>query len=350
MSTVCFTSITFSYLNRARVLGQSLRRFHPDWQLVLVLTDKAPAGFPFDPSNEPYDTVLYAEELGIPQFHSWLFKMNVVEACTAVKGAVLDRLLSDGAQRVFYLDPDIAVFNSMQPLVDDLGPHAVLLTPHQLAPDDEYQAIIDNEICSLAHGTYNLGFVAVHNDGDGRAFARWWRDRCLEFCYDEKSRGLFVDQKWCDLAPALFDRVRILRDPGCNVASWNLSRRRITFTQDGECRVNEDFPLRFFHFTKLGPIGDTMTRRYAKDNVEVFELWAWYKRQIASSTDERIPSSYWYYGVFSNGDVIPESARHLYRHRKDLQAAFPDPFLADGFKAWWDAEAAKQSPLQPAHA
>lgn len=344
MSTVCFTSITFSYLNRARVLGRSLRKFHPDWKLVLCLTDKTPPGFVFDLAQEPYDRVLYADELGIADFPSWLFKMNVVEACTAVKGPVIDKLLSEGAQRVFYLDPDTAVFNSLQPLVDELGPSAVLLTPHQLAPDDDYQAIIDNEICSLAHGAYNLGFVAVHNDPDGRAFARWWRDRCLEFCYDEKSRGLFVDQKWCDLAPALFDRVRILRDPGYNVASWNLSRRRISFTADGECRVNERFPLRFFHFTKLGPIGDTMTRRYAKDNVEVFELWAWYKRQIAEVTDARIPERYWFYGVYSDGAPISEEARHLYRHRKDLQVAFPDPFHADGYKAWWEAETSKHKP------
>lgn len=343
MTTACFTSITFSYLNRARVLGASLRKHHPDWRLFVCITDKPPPGFVFDPASEPYDAVLYADELGIPEFSQWLFKMNVVEACTAVKGFVLDKLLSEGADQVFYLDPDIAVFNSLDPLIAELERNSVLLTPHQLAPDDDYQAVIDNEICSLAHGAYNLGFVGVKNDENGRQFARWWRDRCLEFCYDEKSRGLFVDQKWCDLAPALFDGVRVLRDPGYNVASWNLSRRQISFTPDGGCVVNERYPLRFFHFTKLGPIGDTMTRRYAKDNIEVFELWAWYKRMIVDATDDRIPASWWHYGVYSDGEKISEEARHLYRHRKDLHAAFPDPFAAEGYKAWWGAETAKQA-------
>lgn len=161
----------------------------------------------------------------------------------------------------------------------------------------------------------------------------------MTYCVDDKASGIFVDQKWCDLVPAYFDGVRIVRDPGYNVASWNLSHRRIEITVEGDILVN-GHPLRFFHYTKLGPVGDVMTRRYAKDNVEVHELWSWYKRRVEAFDEPRIPARWWQYGTFENGVRIPKSARTLYRQRRDLQRAFPDPFAVTGanYHDWLKAE------------
>lgn len=336
MSTHCFTSISFAYLNRARVLGATLKQHHPDWTLWLLISDEIPEGFPFNANDEPWDHVTYSTTLPIENIKGWMFRHDVVELCTAVKGPFLQRLAQSSATKIIYLDPDIAVLNSLTPLLDMLDQHSILLTPHQLEPDDETQSVWDNEICSLAHGTYNLGFIAIRNDETGKAFADWWSDRCQRFCYDEKSRGLFVDQKWCDLVPGLFDRVKVIRDPGYNVASWNLNRRKISVDDQGQFVVNNMYPLRFYHFTKLGPIGETMTRRYAANNTEVYELWAWYKRQIAAATDGRIPANYWHYNSYSSGTKIAKAARELYRHREDLKSAFPNPFdsSAGGFEEW----------------
>ena len=40
MTVHCFTSISFSYLAKARTLGWSLKRFHPDWVLTLLAISK----------------------------------------------------------------------------------------------------------------------------------------------------------------------------------------------------------------------------------------------------------------------------------------------------------------------
>ncbi|MCA6279404.1 MAG: hypothetical protein IM648_01595, partial [Phenylobacterium sp.] len=158
----------------------------------------------------------------------------------------------------------------------------------------------------------------------------------LAFCYDDIPNGLFVDQRWCDHVPALFDRVKVIRDPGYNVASWNLSRRKVSITRQGEILVN-GATLRFWHFTKLGPTGDVMTKRYAGDNFEVYEIWRWYKEAVAAATDPAIPERWWAYGQFDDGAAISKPQRVLYRERADLQTAFPDPF-AGGYQAWWKAE------------
>jgi hypothetical protein len=336
VSVHCYTSISFSYLAKARVLAWSLKRIHPDWVFSVCITDREPEGFTIDPEREPFDRILWAHELPIENVLSWLFGHDVVEACTAVKGPVM-RLLTErsDAEKIVYLDPDIAVFSSLQPLLDMLDESSILLTPHQLVPELSPMAIRDNERTSLRLGIYNLGFVAIRNDAHGRAFAHWWNERLLAYCHDEPEQGLFVDQKWCDLVPALFDGVRIVRDPGYNVASWNLSNRTVRITDAGDILVNGSL-LRFFHFTKLGPVGDLMTQRYAQDNTEVYELWAWYRRMIERFTSPGIPEGWWFYGQFDNGEQITRAQRVQYRRRPDLQQSFPEPFDAvqGGYYNW----------------
>jgi hypothetical protein len=341
MKVICYSSFTFSYLNRARVLFQTVRRFHPDWELVALMTDEPPSGFDFDPANEPFDRVVWAQDLGIPNFEGWLFRHDVVEVCTAVKGPFIHQACSSGADAVIYLDPDTALFSSLDPLLGWLEDHDVLLTPHLIDPNDDPVSIQDNDLSASRTGIFNLGFVAIRTRGEGARFAKWWNDRLLSYCYDDMPSGLFVDQRWCDHVPALFDKVKVLRDPGYNVASWNLSRRTLAVEKDGAITVN-GAPLRFWHFTKLGALGDTMTRRYAGQNFPVYEIWSWYKRQVTAATDPAIPERWWAYEAYADGAKIEKPQRVLYRQRADLQAAFPNPFASGGgsYQQWLEREGA----------
>jgi hypothetical protein len=157
----CFTSASFAYLDRVRVLSETLRRHHPDWTLTLCLSDEPPPGFSFDPSRKPIDRIVRIGELDFPDLRNWMFEHDVVEPCAAVKGQMLCRLLEQGARKVVYLDPDIAVLGDLGDVEDLLDRYNVVLTPHQVEPDDTIPAIRDNEIGSLKFGIYNLGFLAV---------------------------------------------------------------------------------------------------------------------------------------------------------------------------------------------
>ena len=330
MAIHAYTSFTYSYLNRARVWAKTLKRQHPDWVIWAIITDKEPEGFVFNLENEPFDELLTAEDLFGDDTERWLFGMDIVEACTAVKGRALQYILNKpNCKNVLYFDPDTAVFNSMQPVVDILKDYSIVLTPHQIDPEPaaDHIAIEDNEIGSLRWGVFNLGFLAVANDVEGNRFACWWADRLHDYCHDRTDIGIFVDQKWCNLVPCFFDRVKVLRDPGYNVASWNLSQRNLSFDDAGNLIVNGQL-LRFFHFTKLGPIGDSMTARYAKGNVEVYETWSAYKRWIEENTDTRIPTGYWYYNLFKDGNPISKHVRIAYRTNLNLIKECPSPFDA----------------------
>ncbi|MBX9616223.1 MAG: hypothetical protein K2X25_11560 [Caulobacteraceae bacterium] len=348
MKVLGFSSFTFAYLDRARVLFRTWRHHHPDWELVALITDRPPPGVDIDLDAEDFDRIVWFEDLNLPSPVSWLFGHDVVEACTAVKGPFVHQACEAGTwDAIVYLDPDIAVLNTLNPVIDLLEAHGGVLTPHLLEPEEEPRAILDNELATLRTGIFNLGFLAIRTTGEGARFARWWNDRLLSFCHDDIPRGLFVDQRWCDHVPALFGSFHILRDPGYNVASWNLSKRHVSIDWAGEVRVNGAL-LRFWHFTKLGPVGESMTRLYARSNYPVYELWAWYRRLIEAAGDPRIPGRYWAYGLYADGRPIEKSHRELYRYQPDLAARFPDPFASGpgSYQTWLD----QTQPLPAEHA
>lgn len=335
-----FTSITKSYLPKARVLAQSVKRIHPDWNFQVILSDVLPPNFNL--ANEPFDGVITLDDLGIPEWKSWAFGHTIVELCTAVKG-VAGKILSQsaGQGKLMYLDPDIKVFNSLEPLEELLDKFDVLLTPHLLEPEDTSQAIRDNEISALKHGVFNLGFFAIRTSTQGLRFLDWWAQRLLDHCIDNIPGGLFTDQKWCDLAPCFFDNLHIVRDCGYNVATWNIAHRPISADQAGTLHAGA-VPLRFYHFTGYDS-GDGlgMLLRYAADQKIALKMWDEYKNELSQAGQGCPEFRDWHYGHFSNGERIPIEARRLYRFREDLKTAFPDPYLVAQhcFYAWWNAEA-----------
>ena len=311
--TTVFTSITLNYLPKARVLASTLSECHPEWYFILSLYDVVPNEVEIDWSSEPFDMLITPLDLEVEDLNDFTFSHTVVEACTAVKGILAKQILSAGAKNVIYFDPDMAVFNRMDNLVSILEKHPCVLAPHQLEPEEEYAAIVDNEICSLKHGVFNLGFFAANNSDEGMRFITWWSNRLLKFCFDDIAKGLFTDQKWCDLAPCFFPEMYIWRDPGCDVASWNLSRREISIGSDGVLLVNES-PLKFFHFTSVDSgVGEIMTDRYAPENVVVKEIWNWYRRTLLEAGQRELGQIPWYYNTFADGTTIDPSHRSEFR-------------------------------------
>ena len=106
--------------------------------------------------------------------------------------------------------------------------------------------------------------------------------------------GLFVDQRWCDHVPALFDKVKVVRDPGYNVASWNLSTCTVAVRKDGQVSVNGVRRCASGTHQAGALLGDAMTKKYGGTNFPVYaEVWSWYKRQVTKATDAAIPERWW---------------------------------------------------------
>jgi hypothetical protein len=330
-----YTSITSNYLPKARVLAHSVKRHDPQAVFHLLLSDDTPTGW--DLRNEPFDTVLQLHEMGIPNHRPWAFKHALVEMCTAVKGpGALEIVRRHQPEQLVYFDPDIVVFNDLSPLRDALQEHSVLLTPHLTDPERSRAGVLDNEISALRHGIYNLGFLAFSCRGEGLRCLQWWSDRLLEFCRDDIPAGLFTDQRWADHIPAMFDGVRILREPVYNVATWNLSNRQAEGQAPHGILINGK-PLCFYHFSGLDSgAQETMLKLYGHESPVLFDLRQWYLAECERMGQLRLGRMPSVYASYDNGQPITKAQRLLYRERQDLQDAFPDPFsTADVNRSYW---------------
>jgi len=343
--TIAFTSAAQNYLPKVRKLFASLREHHPEFELVLALSDVPDGSVDF--ASEPLDRVIPIDELPIPDRRRWTYFHTIVELSTAIKPYVLERLLAEpGVDRVLYFDPDMVVFSRLDDLLESLDQANVALTPHVTIPESDLDAIRDNEIAALKHGIYNLGFLGVRPTAEGLRFAAWWRERIHHFCVADIPGGLFTDQRWVDLAPACFDGVAILKSPRFNVATWNLTQRHVMGSMADGFTVNSE-PLGFYHFTGFDSGAHRiMMGKNAVGNTCVAELVQWYADSARFDDDEPVARIPWAFGRYSSGQPIPTGHRRLYRVRPDLQAAFPDPFdaSAGGLRAWMESQGPLEHP------
>lgn len=141
---------------------------------------------------------------------------------------------------VTYLDADLFFFSDPKPLFDEMESKSILVIEHRLAPAFEH---LKNR------GSFNVGFLAFRRDEQGVGCLRWWRERCIEWCYDRVEDGRFADQKYLDQWPRLFSQVAILKHKGGGLAPWNVANYRIQ--RHGNSVLVGGDPLIFYHFQYL---------------------------------------------------------------------------------------------------
>ena len=247
------TIVASNYLAMAQVLGESFLEHHPDSTFSVLVVDDGDADLPDDIH------VVRLADLDIAPADERLMRTvyDVMEFSTAVKPSFLRYLLNAGNEAVAacYLDPDIQVFAPFGPQVDAAIDHGIVLTPHVLAPVPRDGMRVDEETI-MQSGMYNCGFLAV--GPTARPFLDWWDERLRFDALVDFGRARFTDQRWVDWVPSLFD-FTIDRDPGMNVAWWNIHDRPIevqTSAATADAPVEATVhggPLRFVHFSGYDP-------------------------------------------------------------------------------------------------
>jgi hypothetical protein len=323
------TIVSRNYLHFARTVCKSFLAVHPGAEFYVLLVDRPGEGE--DLSSELF-TAVWVEDLGIPDFLPIAFKYGILELNTNVKPSFLKWILNQhGVERLIYLDPDIFVYSGLGEIENRLLETDIVLTPHILSPIRDGKRPAEQYF--LRCGVFNLGFIGVSNRRPAREFLDWWETRCLESGFIEQRSGLFVDQKWMDLAPCLFPDIGIVRDPGCNVAYWNL-HERIIEEKDGRLLVNGACELRFFHFSGLdmsdiNRISKHQDRFTLQDRADLAPLFEAYRREVLKNGASGATRSRYAFGFFSNGVLITELARRVYAISSDKFTG-RDPFDADG--------------------
>jgi hypothetical protein len=336
------TIVARNYLAHARVLAESFLEQNPDAGFSVLVIDARPE----EVEGERFE-VLHPTQVGLDEEEYARMAMiyDVLELATAVKPWLLRHLLAqDGV--VLYFDPDIQVFEPLDEIERHARAHGIVLTPHttEAAPRDRNELAED---AILVAGMYNLGFIGVGGRESTERFLGWWMERVSRECLVDPARGRFVDQRWVDFVPSLFD-VYILRDPSYNVAWWNLANRELVWTGSGY-EVNGK-PLRFFHFSGYSPDDPHVLSKHQgpsppvllSDNPALVRITGEYSKRLMAAGYRDATRQPYGLNLLPNGVPLDRRMRRLYR--AELLAAEegegqepPSPFdaeHADRFVSW----------------
>ena len=145
-----------------------------------------------------------------------------------------------------YIDADLFFFSSPQILIDEVGDSSVMITEHR------YTKKYDQTKTS---GKYCVQFVFFKNDKRARNVLQWWREACLEWCYNRQEDGKYGDQKYLDDWCVRFEGIHELQHLGGGVAPWNM--QQYTFVSNKgrvygiENRTKKTFNIVFYHYHAL---------------------------------------------------------------------------------------------------
>lgn len=237
-----------NYLARALALYESLRLHGGDFQLDVLCLDA--------------NTEALLERLALPGVK--FFSLGELEkADGALASAKHNRswvefiwtltpsLIQHSLRRqpdvdiVTYIDSDLFFFSSPEPIFEEMGEASVTVIPHRFAKNAAEQIAYS--------GIYNVGMMTFRRDRRAAEALEWWRSQCLEACHAEARDGKFGDQKYLDDWPERFQGVKVIANPGANLAPWNVGQYTIA-RRENALYVDEKAVI-FYHFHRLHILG-----------------------------------------------------------------------------------------------
>lgn len=241
LNRVYCTYFDHNYLPRGLALHQSLQQHAPEARLwVLCLSDAC--YHTLTALNLPNLVAMRLEdfEAADPEVAATRPTRSMIEYYFTCSAAWMLHVLNSerDAEWVTYLDSDLFFFASPDPIYAEMKDAAFGIVPHRFT-----RRLADQR----RFGIYNVGWVSVRRRDEGIAGLRWWRERCIEWCYDRVADDRFADQRYLDRLPELFKDVHVIGHLGANLAPWNLEDISVEW-RDESVRIEDRYPLLFFHF------------------------------------------------------------------------------------------------------
>lgn len=240
------TLFNSNYLTRGIALNESLQRVCSSYHLYIIAFDDASYQY-LHHSNLPNVTAISLSEFEDEALLKIKATRNAAEYCwTCTPSVILYCIERFDLPACTYIDADLLFYQDPKLLLDEMGTASVLITEHN------YTKIYD---VSATHGKYCVQFMCFKNTNFGITALKWWRERCLEWCYDKLEDGRFGDQKYLDDWLTRFEGVHVLKNEGGGVAPWNIQQYDLIDKTSELYILNKrskiHFPLVFYHFHGL---------------------------------------------------------------------------------------------------
>lgn len=235
-----------NYLSRGLTLYHSLEKVCDNFHLYIFAFDDRSFAI-LNKLQLRHATVIPLNKFEDPDLLGVKPTRTRAEYCwTSTSSTILYVLNNFPVDQCTYLDADMMFFASPKPLFDEMEGKSILITEHRYSPQYNKEAL---------SGKYCVQFVSFKKDVEGLTALRWWRDRCIEWCYARHEDGKFGDQQYLDDWMTRFSGVHELRHLGGGMAAWNVQQYDVFTKNDTlwgkETATGSEFPVIFYHFHYL---------------------------------------------------------------------------------------------------
>ncbi|MHB1922493.1 MAG: hypothetical protein ACYCOO_09685, partial [Chitinophagaceae bacterium] len=231
------------YLSRGVALYESLANCCEEFHIYV---------FAFDPTADEILRKLAFPKMTVISLHEWeneellsiKSSRSRAEYCWTCSSSILYYTITHfQLDHCTYLDADLYFYQDPRILLEEMGDQSILITEHRYSPQYEK---------SLLSGKYCVQFITFKNNDWGMKALRWWKDRCIEWCYNRHEEGKFGDQKYLDDWTTRFKGVWVLNNLGGGLAAWNIQQYEAWKMGDSViCReksTGREFQPIFYHF------------------------------------------------------------------------------------------------------
>lgn len=235
-----------NYLSRGITMYRSLADTGADFHLYVFAFDETCKQF-LQQAQLPNLTVVSLPEFEDDELLRVKPGRTRAEYCwTSTSSTILYCIEKFKLPACTYLDADMYFYADPAVLIGEMGSHSVMITEHRYTPRYNKTAL---------SGKYCVQFVTFKNDERGLTALRWWRNACLEWCYNRHEDGKFGDQKYLDDWTTRFEGVHVLQHLGGGLALWNIQQYSVS-EKNGqlvctEISTGKTFAPVFYHFHYL---------------------------------------------------------------------------------------------------
>ena len=284
-----------SYIDKGIALYESLEKYTNDFCLYIFCFDEKTYRVLLD-INFKNAIIINIKQIEDDILLKKKKERSRAEYCWTCTPIIIEHvLLNYKVKSCTYIDSDIFFFGSPEILIKEIEDNNadVCIVPHRFNNDSEGRRLEDKS------GKYCVEFNYFKNNRNGLSVLRWWKNKCLDWCFDISEVDRMGDQKYLCYFETNFENVYILDNLGGGVAPWNIKQYKLVSNNNGEVILNDknigDFKLIFYHFQNI--------RYFNKNYVN-----------IKSMTNDVLLKSSLYYPYLK----IIEEIRDMLRNKYDI--------------------------------
>jgi hypothetical protein len=201
------------YLVKGLSLYYSLEQVTNDFHLYVMAFDKEC----YDKLNElnlECLTVELLDDFETPELLAVKPTRTKGEYCWTCGPSVIYHFLTKfNLSSITYLDSDLMFMSNPSIIAEEVGGASVAITE---------QGLGENE--AKSYGKYCVQYLTFRNDENGLGALTWWRDSCIEWCFQKMEKTRYADQKYLDQFPIRWKNVHVIKNIGVGIAPWNMHK------------------------------------------------------------------------------------------------------------------------------